>query len=80
MPYCEPQLGKRNLYPQINSAKKKIKSQLSNSRKELDILLNLLSYADKKHDIIDVAYKSGFEIEEIAEVLKKAMEHKLIKI
>ena len=80
LPYCEPQLGKRNLYPQINSARKKIKSKLTDSRKQLDILLNLLSYADKKHDIIDVAHKSGFEIEEIADALKKAIKHKLIKI
>ncbi len=80
LPYCEPQLGKRNLYPQINSARKKNKAKLSNSRKQLDILLNLLSYADKEHDIIDVALKSGFEIEEIAEELKKAINHKLIKI
>ena len=59
---------------------KKNKAKLSNSRKQLDILLNLLSYADKEHDIIDVALKSGFEIEEIAEELKKAINHKLIKI
>ena len=67
------------MYPQINSARKKIKSKLTDSRKQLDILLNLLSYADKKHDIIDVAHKSGFEIE-IADALKKAIKHKLIKI
>ncbi len=79
-PYCEPQLGKRNLYPQINSARKKVKSKMSYKRKELDILLNLLSYADNEHDILDIALKSGFEIEEIANVLKRAIDHKLIKI
>ena len=64
--YCEPQLGKRNLYNVgINDAP--------------DLLVNLLAYIDGKLDLLSIAQilnKDFFECVEVCEVLIK---HKLIK-
>ena len=64
--YCEPQLGKRNLYNiGMNDAP--------------DLLVNLLAYIDGKLDLLSIAQilnKDFFECVEVCDVLIK---HKLIK-
>tara|TARA_B100000941_G_scaffold246629_1_gene191479 strand:+ start:142 stop:1449 length:1308 start_codon:yes stop_codon:yes gene_type:complete len=81
MPYCELQLGKRNLYPNINFNKSWYHSSDSivNNRKQLNILLYILSYADGRNNILDISNKSGFKLNEIEKVLKICIKKNLIK-
>ena len=55
--YGEPQLGKRDLYPTLNSpqTRKFSNSSKIDNRKQLNIILSILSLADGKMDIIDIA-------------------------
>ena len=65
--YCEIQLGKRNLYPNVNSYKTRKDSSdtVLKSKKQLEILQFLLSYADGKNNIADISHLSGFLIKDI---------------
>ena len=65
---CEPNLGRRNLYPLV--------SKWPNPKKynEIENLINFITYADGKNDLIYIADKlsvSGLELIEIVEKLKK---------
>lgn len=62
---CEPQLGKRNLYPPITT-----KKNATDSRP----LTNFIAYADGSNDLIDIANIIEVKIEklfEFAEILQK---------
>jgi len=81
IPYCELQLGKRNLYPNINSShtRKNSSDDILKDRKQLNILLYILSYADGKNNILDISNRSGFKLDEVKKVLKICIKKKLIK-
>ena len=81
MPYGELQLGKRGLYPNINSyhARHDSSDKILKKGKELKILQYILSYADGKNNIIDISNISGFKIDEIKKVLNICIKKKLIK-
>jgi aminopeptidase-like protein len=81
MPYCEIQLGKRDLYPNINSHDNRYKSSdyLNDKRDQLKIMQYILSYADGKNNIVDISNVSGFDIFKIKKVLNICIEQKLIK-
>ena len=81
MPYCELQLGKRNLYPNINSSGTRNSSSdsLLKNRKQLNILLYILSYADGKNNIVDISNRSGFTLAEVKTVLNMCIKKKFIK-
>lgn len=64
--YCEPQLGKRDLYPSSLSP--------ADSREFIDIVLHLLNYSDGTNDLIDIANKQGVDVLKYAEPLKKCLE------
>lgn len=80
-PNCELQLGKRGLYPNINSIYTRSSSSdyKNDNKNQLSILNYILSYADGNHDIIDLANISGFNIERIIDVVKLCLDKKLIK-
>lgn len=63
---CEPQLGKRDLYPSSLSP--------SDSREFIDMVLHLLNYSDGEHDLIDIANKQGIDMLKYASPLKKCLE------
>jgi len=66
MPYCEPQLGKRGLYPTLGSQK-----ETQNFTKAMMWILNL---ADGKNDLIDIINRSGESYKSIiliTDILKK---------
>lgn len=66
---CEPQLGKRGLYPTL-------------SRKggyEIFKLKNLISYLDGKNDLIDVSNIIKVSVEEMLNNIKKLKKHRLIE-
>ena len=81
MPYGELMLGKRNLYPNTNSFRTWHYSNdiKFDNRKFLNILMNILSYADGKNDILDVANITGFKLDDLNKVLEICLEKKLIK-
>lgn len=66
---CEPQLGKRGLYPAV-------------SRKgiydEVKKLTNLIAYADGKNDLIDISNRMGVPVCELTENLEKLLENGLL--
>jgi aminopeptidase-like protein len=54
IPYCEPQLGKRNLYPaSVNPIE---------SRKLIHDRMHLLSYADGKNNLIEIAERRNISV------------------
>ena len=72
--YCEPQLGKRNLYPQISTVN--YKTQLKNLQMAI---LWILSYADGTNDLLKIAEISGCDIELLFEVVQILSSENLIK-
>ena len=80
MPYGELMLGKRNLYPMINSDKTRDKSsdESDGDREELNILLTILGYADGKKNILDIIELKKLNPLKSFKVLKKSLKLKLI--
>ena len=73
-------LGKRNLYPSMNSEKTRDKSwdnSVSN-REELNILLTILGYADGKKNIIDIIELKKLNPLKTFKVLEKSLKMKLL--
>ena len=68
---CEPQLGKRNLYPNIST---------HNTRESVRDLTNLLAYCDGELDVIDIANKINVPVWSLVNMAKVLMKNKLIKI
>lgn len=66
-PYCEIQLGKRGLYPNINSPQTWVASSdsLMDDREQLKAIMYMLSYADGKHDLVDIAKLTKIKMENL---------------
>jgi aminopeptidase-like protein len=60
--YCEPQLGKRGLYPDISK---------KGSAKDVRLMTNLIAYSDGTNDTVDIAEILDKPIWEIIEVIKE---------
>ena len=71
---CEPQLGKRNLYPNVS------KWPDDKSWLELRKLINCLSYADGEKDLIDLSNSIELDTQELLNLLEKLIEEDLIMI
>ncbi len=69
---CEPQLGKRGLYPTIS-----MKGGLYD---EVRIMTNFLAYADGTNDLIDISNIINQPIERIAPFLGKLIDNQLISV
>ena len=59
---CEPQLGKRGLYPTISA---------KGSADHVRTMMNLLAYADGTRDLIDISGVIGASVLEISAIAKK---------
>ncbi|BCX79025.1 DUF4910 domain-containing protein [Campylobacter sp. 19-13652] len=68
--FCEPNLGKRGLYPTLSSA--------SNS-KSAYIYRDFLAFVDGKKDVIEIANILGIKASELREIAQKCEEKGLIK-
>ncbi|WP_082019388.1 DUF4910 domain-containing protein [Campylobacter subantarcticus] len=66
--FCEPNLGKRDLYHTINTS----------STNDIPISCNFLAYCDGKNDILDIADKLNLQGYEIKELIEKLKENELI--
>lgn len=70
-PFCEPQLGKRGLYSKM------VSSNIADFQVKL---LNLLSFADGEHDLIDVANRLGAPVWDLVAPLKSLVDADLIRL
>ena len=70
-PNCEPQLGKRGLYPSIYS---------KDNAKFIDIMMWILSFSDGKNDMIYISEKSGFSIKELLPVVDILIDKNIISL
>lgn len=68
--FCEPNLGKRGLYPTIST-----KAQ----NKKVRTLTNFLSYCDGTNDLIDIAIKIKVPVWELYEIVEQLLENRLIE-
>lgn len=67
---CEPQLGKRGLYPTLSE---------KNSAREVRTMMNLLAYADGQTDLIGIADIIDADLETCYSIIEKLEDHNLIK-
>ena len=67
---CEPQLGKRGLYPTISTKE---------SGKQVRTMMNILAYADGKHDLLGLAELIGTNAEECIDIINSLAENGLLK-
>jgi aminopeptidase-like protein len=65
----EPQLGKRGLYPTISK---------KNSASDTRLLMNLITWSDGNHSLLEIAEKSNVPIWELYPLIKKLLAHKLL--
>ena len=68
---CEPQLGKRGLYPTISQ---------KNSYDTIRAMTNFIAYADGKNDLFDICNIINEPIEKISSIAEKLMQNGLIGI
>lgn len=67
--FCEPNLGKRDLYHTINTS----------STNDIPISCNFLAYCDGKNDVLDIASKLNIQAYELKDLIEKLKFHGLIK-
>ncbi len=67
---CEPQLGKRGLYPKVSS---------KDSHKQVKLMMDLISLCDGNKSLIEIAELMNEPIWKLYELVDKLKEHKLIK-
>ena len=68
--FCEPQLGKRGLYPSVSQ---------KGSYDAVKSMVNFIAYADGKRDLIDISNVIGVPISELTEVITKLTEADLLE-
>ncbi len=80
-PYGEPQLGRRGLYPNINSAATWAASsdEIFDGRRILERLLTVLNYSDGMHDLIDISEKCECSVRDLLPVVRRLEEGGLLK-
>lgn len=72
IPYCEPQLGKRGLYPDTGAISFREGINFTHN------LLHFLTYTDGEHDLIDLAEKRNRPVTEFEEIVRICKEKALI--
>lgn len=80
-PHGEPQLGRRGLYPNINSAATWAASsdEVFDGRKILEHILTVLNYGDGTHDLIAIADKAGCAVRDLLPVVTRLEDGGLLK-
>jgi aminopeptidase-like protein len=70
-PFGEPQLGRRGLYPNINSPAtwKHSSDDVFDKRQILERILFVLNYSDGEHNLIDISKKCGCSVRDLLPVI-----------
>ena len=68
---CEPQLGKRGLYPTVSK---------KNSYDSVTAMLDFLAYADGKRDLVEISEVIHQPVEALIPVIDKLISEKLIEV
>lgn len=68
---CEPQLGKRGLYPTVSQ---------KGTYSDVKTLQNFIAYADGENDLFDISDKIGASVEMLIPIVERLLEEKLITI
>ncbi len=94
MPYCEPMLGKRGLYPKVGGAirQKVSEAQADHEQRgyqvdegklmygsELDAIRWLMFHADGQTSLLDIAEKTGLPMRQLYEVAGKLVANELLE-
>jgi aminopeptidase-like protein len=66
---CEPQLGKRGLYPNTST---------TDTQKQIATMMNIIAYLDGETDIVDVANIIAADGEKCISIIKQLMDAKVI--
>lgn len=70
LPLCEPQLGKRGLYPTLGSQKQ--------SEAFVEAMMWILNFSDGSHDLIDISLKSHIPLSFLVEVVDVLLEKEVL--
>ena len=68
---CEPQLGRRGLYPNIST---------TSTGDLVRGMMNILAYADGSHDLVQIADIINMDVLECAEIAERLLENKLLEL
>jgi aminopeptidase-like protein len=71
-PYCEPQLGRRNLYGSMGGGR--------NIAEEINARLWVLNFSDGEHSLLDIAERSGIPFAAVQEAAELLLEQKLLAL
>lgn len=66
---CEPQLGKRGLYPTVSK---------KGTYDAIKTMTDLIAYADGRNDLIDISNIIGVEVKELIPIIDKLKENELL--
>lgn len=69
--FCEPQLGKRGLYPTLSTKE---------SGATVRAMMNLISYCDGEHSLLEIAEIIGEPMGKLVEILKPLRENGLVEV
>lgn len=67
---CEPQLGKRGLYPTLSRR---------GSINETRSMTAFIAYADGKHDLVDISNRINVPIDRLLPIIKKLLDNDLLR-
>lgn len=67
---CEPQLGKRGLYPTISTKE---------SGAQVATMMNLLAYCDGRADLIEISDAIGATVAQCSRIAQQLVEHQLLE-
>ena len=80
-PFGEPQLGRRGLYPNMNSniTRKNSADEIMDSRTQLNRILYILNMSDGDTSLIDIAKKADCSVDDLMPTINTLEEINLIK-
>ncbi len=76
----EPMLGKRGLYPTVNSSltRKMSDDGKFDGREQLNLMLNVISLIDGKHRLSDIAIKLDVPLSKVVYIIEELVEKEII--
>jgi aminopeptidase-like protein len=69
--FCEPQMGKRGLYPTLST---------KGAHKEVRVMMNFISYCDGEHTLLQIADIIGVPSWQLYDIVEKLTKHDLIEV